>query len=196
MVFSYVAEKSDWWETRHHSESWRTQVYYASGPKRASALKIWAPSSGAIFIYIHAVTVGMGSLVDLSSYGCRLQELPWVTCVCESSYGLRAVTEHEIFGQELRQNKQRGGWVFSGSQGHPALRPMRQACLQKQNEADYEVSHLSGKFLFNPPSFWCPLNSYRASNSWFSWPRGWYKCGLDVSVCLLAASLTIPDWLA
>lgn len=44
---------------------------------------------------IRTFTVGMGRLVDLSSGGYRAWELLWV----------RAVTEHEIFAQELRPNK-------------------------------------------------------------------------------------------
>ena len=45
-----VAEKSDQQETKHHSESWRTQVYYAGGLRGVSALKIWALSSDSTLL--------------------------------------------------------------------------------------------------------------------------------------------------
>lgn len=51
-----------------------------------------------------------------------------------SCYGLRAVPEHEVFRQELRQiyllprlNKQRGRRIFSWSRDHSLLPPMQQS---------------------------------------------------------------------
>lgn len=41
-----MLQKSDQRETKHHSDSWITQVYYARGSRRPEALKIHAPNSG------------------------------------------------------------------------------------------------------------------------------------------------------